>query len=160
MKDFMEKFNKVHIMVSGVFLIIFFIVIVFQIVSRMLGVSATWTEDVTTNSFIWSVFLGGSAMVYPERHFAFTSIIDHITDEYKKSILHLVIQVCMLIFMVLLFYYGVIITKKYWNRVFINIPGVKSGWTWLCLPICGGTGILYLVQKIVADIGTITRGGK
>lgn len=158
-----EKLNKIHIAVSGVFLSIFFVTIVVQVCVRLLfrvlpllfpdiaPVSMIWTEDVTMYSFIWSVFLGASAMIYPERHFAFTSIIDNVKNERAKAVIHLAIMALVFVFMCLLVYYGCIVTKKFWNYRGTSLPALKRGWTWLCLPVSGAFGCVYLVQKISHD---------
>ena len=68
--------QKVQTAAGGVFLTIFLFTVVFQILSRYLGIVATWTEEVSMYSFIWATFLGAGAMVYEDRHFAFTSVSD------------------------------------------------------------------------------------
>ena len=169
MNNIIEKFNKIHITISGVFLSIFFVTVVIQVVSRLLfrvlplvfpniaPVSMIWTEDVTMYSFIWSVFLGASAMIYPEKHFAFTSISDNIKSKKAKITIHLVIMALVLLFMILMIYYGCIVTKKFWNYRGTSLPQLKRGWTWLCLPVSGACGCIYLIQKIVLDIRKLTK---
>ena len=36
---------------------------------------------------------------------------------------------------------------------------IMGGPTWLCLPICGVTSAIYLVQQIIEEIGSIVKGG-
>ena len=128
-------------------------------ICRIIGIAVIWTEDITMYSFIWSVFLGASAMIYPERHFAFTSLNEHIKSPLSKAILHLCIMCLMFIFMVLLLKYGIFITRKFWNYRCTALPQLKRGWTWLCLPVSGACGCIYLLQKIAADIKKICKGG-
>lgn len=111
-------------------------------------------------SFIWAVFMGAGAMVYEKRHFAFTSISDMMKDPVKKSILSIIISLIMLFFAVLMANYGIKVTKQFWNYTWVNIPSLKRGPTWLCLPLCGITSAIYLISHIIEDIGTIMKGGK
>ena len=74
MKKAIEWMQKIQIAVGGFFLCIFLLTVVFQMLSRYIGIAATWTEDVSMYSFIWAVFMGAGAMVYEKRHFAFTSV--------------------------------------------------------------------------------------
>lgn len=160
MKKAIEMLQKIQIAIGGFFLCVFLLTVVFQMMSRYLGIAATWTEDVSMYSFIWAVFMGAGAMVYEKRHFAFTSISDMMKDPVKKSILSIIISLIMLIFAVLMAKYGFQVTKQFWNYTWVNIPSFKRGPTWLCLPLCGITSAIYLISHIIEDIGTITKGGK
>ncbi|MDO4438514.1 MAG: TRAP transporter small permease subunit [Eubacteriales bacterium] len=160
MKKAIQMLQKIQVAIGGIFLLIFLLTVVFQMISRYIGIAATWTEDVSMYSFIWAVFMGGGAMVLDRKHFAFTSISDMMKDQRKKSILSIIISLIMLVFTVLMVYYGFKLTKQFWNYTWVNIPSFKRGPTWLCLPICGITSSIYLVELIVEDIGTLIKGGK
>ena len=98
-------------------------------------------------------------MVYEKRHFAFTSIMDMMKNQHIKKVLAVVISVIMLIFAVLMVYYGALAAKQFWNYTWVNIPKMKRGPTWLCLPVCGATSALYLIGQIVEEIGDLMKGG-
>lgn len=159
MKKAITMLQKVQIATGAAFLLVFLITVVFQMFSRYAGIAATWTEDVSMYSFIWAVFMGAGAMVYEKRHFAFTSISDMLKNEKIKTIISISIAVIMLIFAGLMVYYGYKITKQFWNYTWVNIPSFKRGPTWLCLPICGVTSTIYLVNQIVEDIKSLLKGG-
>ena len=46
MKKAIEWMQKIQIAVGGFFLCIFLLTVVFQMLSRYIGIAATWTEDV------------------------------------------------------------------------------------------------------------------
>lgn len=158
MKDFTRKLNKVHRAISAIFLAIFLITILIQVITRLLGIAILWTQDVSIYSFIISVFLGASAMIYPEKHFAFVSLVDNLKNEKHKQYIHICIHFFMLILMLLMLYYGVIITKKFWNYTWINIPQFKRGYTWMFIPISGALGSYYLIVKIYCEIQDLVKG--
>lgn len=160
MKKAIAMLQKIQIAVGGFFLFVFLVTVVFQMLSRYLGIASTWTEDVSMYSFIWAVFMGAGAMVYEKRHFAFTSISDMMKNEKIKSILAIVIAGLMLYFAILMAYYGYKVTRQFWNYTWVNIPAFKRGPTWLCLPICGVTSAIYLVNEIIEEIGSLAKGGK
>ena len=159
MKKAIAMLQKIQVAVGGFFLLIFLVTVVFQMFSRYAGIAATWTEDVSMYSFIWAVFMGAGAMVHEKAHFAFTSISDLLKNPKLKSILAIIISIIMLIFAVLMVYYGVMVTKQSWNYTWVNIPSMKRGPTWLCLPLCGVTSTIYLVNQIVEEIGNVVKGG-
>ncbi len=160
MKRFIETIQKIQVAVGGFFLCIFLLTVVFQMLSRYLGIAATWTEDVSMYSFIWAVFMGAGAMVYERKHFAFTSISDLLKNETLRNLLSLFISAIMLIFAVLMIYYGYKVTRQFWNYTWVNIPSFKRGPTWLCLPLCGVTSAIYLVYLMIEDLGKLLKGGK
>lgn len=160
MKKAIAMLQKIQIAIGGFFLCVFLVTVVYQMLSRYMGIAATWTEDVSMYSFIWAVFMGAGAMVYEKRHFAFTSISDMMKNENIKSVLAIIIAVLMLFFSVLMVYYGYKVTKQFWNYTWVNIPAFKRGPTWLCLPICGVTSAIYLVNQIIEEIGNLAKGGK
>ena len=51
MKKAIEWMQKIQIAVGGFFLCIFLLTVVFQMLSRYIGIAATWTEDVSMYSF-------------------------------------------------------------------------------------------------------------
>lgn len=159
MKKAIEMLQKIQIAIGGLFLCVFLLTVVFQMLSRYAGVAATWTEDVSMYSFIWAVFMGAGAMVYEKRHFAFTSLSDMMKNKKAKSALAIFISIVMLIFAILMAYYGVLVTKQFWNYTWVNIPQFKRGPTWLCLPICGVTSTIYLVYQIIDEIKNFGKGG-
>ena len=160
MKKAIEMLQKIQIAIGGMFLAIFLVTVIYQIFSRYLGIASTWTEDISMYSFIWAVFMGGGAMVYERRHFAFTSLSDKAKSEKTKAMLAIVISAVMLVFSVLMVYYGWEITQQFWNYTWVNIPSFKRGPTWLCLPICGLTSSIYLINHIVLDFKSIVKGGR
>ena len=102
--------------------------------------------------------MGASAMVYEKRHFAFTALNDSFKDNVPASKkLSIVISLVMLIFCVLMVFYGVQLTKQFWNYTWVNIPKFKRGVTWICVPIAGVTSALYLIDSIVTDVSSLKK---
>lgn len=160
MKKALGYLQKAQIIVGGIFLSIFLMSVVIQMVCRYIGVAAVWTEDVSMYAFIWAAFMGAAAMVYEKQHFAFTSVSDKLTDEKVKTILGIIIAVIMLIVSVLMLYYGCRLTKQFWNYRWVGIQEFKRGPTWLCIPVCGATSTLYLIGQIIEDVNNLKKGGK
>ncbi|MBR3118235.1 MAG: TRAP transporter small permease subunit, partial [Oceanobacillus sp.] len=75
MKRFVNVLEKVQIITGVTFLCIFFLVIMLQIVTRHLGISVIWTEEVANYSFIWGIFMGAAVMVNRREHFNFDFLI-------------------------------------------------------------------------------------
>jgi TRAP-type C4-dicarboxylate transport system permease small subunit len=151
-KKIVSALQKLQIAVGALCLTVFLAAVLIQIFSRYLGIAVTWTEDVSLYSFIWAVFMGASAMVFEGKHFAFTSLSDNIKSPAIKRGLSILISVIILIFAVLMLYYGTLITRQFWNYRWVTIPAFKRGPVWLCLPLAGGTMSLYALYHIVSDV--------
>jgi len=78
----------------------------------------------------------------------------------KKEIHKILISVIVLIFSTATLYFGIIITSKFWNYRWITLPDVKMGYTWLCVPILGGTSALYGLEHILENFKNIKEGGE
>lgn len=159
MRKAIDWLAKIQIAVGAIFLFIFMMTVVIQMGCRYTGVAATWTEDVSMYSFIWAVFMGAGAMVHEKRHFAFTSVSDMLKEGTAKRILSIVICIIMLIFAFLMLKYGITVTKQFWNYTWNNIPSFKRGPTWMCLPICGATSCIYLIEEIIDSLLALGKGG-
>ena len=66
--------EKIQLMLGVVFNSLF-VTILIQIFARYFGIPVIWTEEVSNYSFIWSVFMGASAMVNRKGHFKFNFLL-------------------------------------------------------------------------------------
>jgi TRAP-type transport system small permease protein len=101
-----KTLEKIQMTIGAIFLLIFFAAIMVQIITRHLGISVIWTEEVANYSFIWSVFMGASVMVSKREHFSFDFLIGKLKGKSKLSLL-IVIDAVILLFSFALFYYGI-----------------------------------------------------
>lgn len=151
MKKIADKIEKVQLGVGIILLTIFLIAVLTQVFSRYIGVAAVWTEDVAMYSFIWATFMGASAMVNQDAHFAFTSLGEKLEGK-KGEILKIITETIMLLFAIGMIGYGIKIVDTFWTYIWISIPQFKMGYTWMCIPISGLTMVIYLVAHIQEHI--------
>lgn len=151
-----KTMQNIQVAVGGICITIFFVVIVIQVFCRYLNITVTWTGEVSTYSFIWAVFMGAGAMTYENKHFAFTSFIDKLSFK-NRQVVDLMIHGIIMIFTLSILYFGMIITRKFWNYQWINLPFIKMGYTWLCVPILGFTGTIYSINSIINAITKLLK---
>jgi TRAP-type C4-dicarboxylate transport system permease small subunit len=145
----------VQIALGGCLLFVFLVTVVYQIFTRNAGIAATWTEDISQYSFVWAVFMGASAMIWEQKHFAFTSFSDRLKSPKAKGTLAVIINVVVFAFCILMVYYGIKVARQFWNYTWINLPKLKRGPVWLCIPIAGFMGALYSVCHVAAALKTL-----
>ena len=158
MKKAIDILQKIQTLVGSIFLTIFLLTVVTQMLCRYLGISAIWTEDVAMYSFIWSIFMGASVMVRDDKHFAFTAFADKIKNPKVKNVLNIIIRLVMLFLNAMIAYYGYLLMMKFWNYKWVSIPSFNRGPTWLCLPLAGITSMIYVVEALVNDIKGLKGG--
>ena len=146
--------------VGSVTLTIFFLAVLAQMFCRYLGVVALWTEEVSTYSFIFTVFLGAAALVRENKHFAFTAIADGIKSPVVKKIISIMIHVIVLVFAYYMFVYGKQLMQKFWNYKWVSLPAMKRGYTWMCMPICAVSMMAFSIENIIKELWSFVKGGK
>ncbi|MCA0972151.1 TRAP transporter small permease subunit [Halobacillus litoralis] len=133
------------------FLIVFFITIVYQVITRFIGVSAIWTGEVATYSFIWAVFMGASVMLNRREHFQFDLLLKKLKGKGKSS-LTLVNDVIILGFSSAITVFGAQAMINFWNYNWVSIPQLKMGYVWIAVPIMGLTMSIYTLNHIIQNL--------
>ncbi|UXH46374.1 TRAP transporter small permease [Rossellomorea vietnamensis] len=146
-----KALEKIQMTIGAIFLLIFFAAIMVQIVTRHLGISVIWTEEVANYSFIWSVFMGASVMVSKREHFSFDFLIGKLQGKSKVSLL-IVIDAVILLFSFALFYYGIETVQNFWNYNWTSIPELKMGYVWISIPVMGATMMIYSGSQLITNI--------
>ena len=158
LKVIAKNIQRIQLVLGVACISIFFITIIIQVVCRYTGITVIWTGEVSTYTFIWSVFMGAGVMTYENKHFAFTSFSDKLSGK-SRDVLKIIIYVIMLSFSLAILYYGIRITNKFWNYRWLSIPEIKAGYSWLCVPILGGSCVIYCLNYIVEHVKNIRNGG-
>ncbi|MCM3767629.1 TRAP transporter small permease [Neobacillus niacini] len=153
-----KMLEKIQLTVGVIFLSIFFVAIIIQIITRHLGISVIWTEEVANYSFIWSVFMGASVMLSRREHFSFDFLLQKLQGSSRATLL-VVIDTIVLLFAVALFYYGLEAVKQFWNYNWTSLPSMKMGYVWISLPITGLTMAIYTLQHLIGDFKALKGKG-
>jgi TRAP-type C4-dicarboxylate transport system permease small subunit len=150
-----KKLQRAQLVLAGILLFVFLVTVVYQIITRHMGISVPWTEDVSQYSFVWAVFMGASAMILEQQHFSFVSFRDSLKSEKARAALLMAVNIVICFFCILMLYYGIQIARQFWNYTWINLPNLKRGPVWLCLPIAGTLGGVYAITLVVHYAKTV-----
>ncbi|MEQ6376727.1 TRAP transporter small permease [Bacillaceae bacterium S4-13-56] len=154
MNRFIRTLEKIQLIVGGIFLTIFFAAILIQIVTRKIGVSVIWTEELANYSFIWAIFMGAAVMVNRKEHFTFDLLQKKLSGK-KRVILNLVIDSILVAFNIAIFIYSLQVVQRFWNYNWTALPSMKMGYVWISLPIMAGTMIIYLISHLIEHVKTL-----
>ncbi|WP_386692440.1 MULTISPECIES: TRAP transporter small permease [unclassified Lonepinella] len=151
MKNAVNYLEKIQLYLGTLFLVIFVVTTIIQVTTRYLGISATWTEEISVNAFIWSMLLGASVMVRKKKHFSFDFIASALNHKYLPWLIILQ-NLIMLIFCLLCVVYSSEITNTFWHSRWISFPSLKQGYVWLILPITFLSMSIYLIEDSINQI--------
>lgn len=158
MNRFVRALEKVQMTVGVLFLTIFFLVIIFQIVTRHMGISAIWTEEVANYSFVWAVFMGAAVMVNKRDHFNFDFILRKLSHKNRASLL-LFNDLVLIIFNLFILLLGLQVVIEFWNYTWAALPEMKMGYVWISIPIMAGSMIIYSISHLAANIKMLKAKG-
>ncbi|GAA0615143.1 hypothetical protein GCM10009001_35560 [Virgibacillus siamensis] len=158
MKRFVQALEKVQITVGIVFLCIFFVVIMLQIITRHMGISLIWTTEVSKYAFIWSIFMGAAVMVNRREHFNFDFLLKKLQGK-KKISLSIFNDVVLILFNVAIFILGLQVVNEFWNYTWVSIPEMKMGYIWIAIPIMAGTMVIYSLAHLMDHFNSLKAKG-
>lgn len=156
MQKYINYIEKIQITLGAVFLVVFVLTTLIQVSTRYLGISAIWTEEVSVNSFIWSMFLGAAVMTRKKQHFSFDLLSSRLSKAHSHS-LTVLQNIVLIMFCILGFIYSSEITNVFWNSRWITIPFLKQGYVWLILPIMFASMIIYLLEDTIANLSDLLK---
>lgn len=154
MQKLIKAIEKVQISLGLIFLLVFFLSILVQIITRYLGISVIWTEEMANYSFIWAIFMGAAVMVNRKEHFTF-DILQKKLSPKLRIFLNLFIDTILIVFNALLFFYSIEILERFWSYNWTSIPSLKMGYVWITIPIMTSTMVLYSLNHVINGIKTL-----
>lgn len=154
MNKLIKAIEKVQIASGIIFLVIFFLATMIQIITRYLGMSVLWTEELANYTFIWAIFMGAALMVNHKEHFTFDMLQMKLSR--KNSLyLNIFIDGLLVVFNLFITVYGFQLLQHFWNYTWETVPTFKMGFVWLAVPVMSITMILYSLNHIVNSISRI-----
>ncbi|SDJ26022.1 TRAP transporter small permease [Salimicrobium halophilum] len=150
--------ERIQTVIGLSFLTLFFGVLLYQIITRHLGISVIWTEELASYSFVWSVFMGAAVMVNRKEHFSFDMLVKKLKG---KSLLVLltVNDIILLVFNSALFVYGLQVVREFWNNEWIALSFMKMGYVWIAIPLMAGTMIIYTLHHLINRFQKVSKQG-
>lgn len=148
MEKVILKIETIHKAVSIIFLVIFVLSIILQVLTRYVSfISIYWTEEVARYSFIWAIFMGSAIMVRQNGHFAMDFLIEKLSV-LKVKWINIFNQFLISVFGFLMLYYGYLLVQNFWGWTFNTIPIINQQFAWAAVPISGFMIIIYSLYNI------------
>lgn len=150
--------ERIQTAIGLLFLTLFFGVLLYQIVTRHLGISVIWTEELASYSFVWSVFMGAAVMVNRKEHFSFDMLVKKLKGKSLLALLT-VNDLILLGFNSALFFYGLQVMTEFWDNQWVALPFMKMGYVWIAIPIMAGTMMIYTLHHLISRFKHVSKEG-
>lgn len=121
-------------------------IVTIQILSRAMKISWPWTEELSRFMLIWLTFAGSSVAVAQKSQLAVNYFVDLTKGNVNKG-LKLFSQIAVVIFYIIITYYGFTLSTKTMN-VLSPTMGWKMGLVYSILPITSLMTLFILASMI------------
>lgn len=156
MNKMIKAIEKVQIAAGILFLVMFFLATILQIVTRYMGLSVLWTEELANYAFIWAIFMGAALMVSHREHFTFDMLKLKLSRK-NNLYLNIFIDALLVVFNLYITIYGFQLLQHFWNYTWETVPAFKMSFVWLSVPVMSITMILYSVNHIINSIASLKK---
>lgn len=130
------------------------LIVVWQVVSRLLGSPSSWSEEAARYTFVWLGFFG-SALVFSEKgHIAVDFLVRKLSPSSQR-VTAILAQISILAFAILVLVWGgVRVSSGAWSQQLSSLP-TQVGVMYTVMPITGiivaGYAIFHLIQLARGD---------
>ena len=111
-----------------------------------------WAQDVALVAFAWLIFFGSDIAVRGAGLIGIDMLVKRFPKKVQK-ILDIVFKIMILVFLCILVYYGIIMTKTGWKRQ-ITALEISYGWVTMAVPTGAFFMIISTTIKLVERIRT------
>jgi TRAP-type C4-dicarboxylate transport system permease small subunit len=141
----------------GAFLLIaLLITISLQVISRfIIKAPIQWTEEGGRFIFFWVALMGAGVSVQTRKHFMIEVYdIRRIKTPFIRLFLEILPEIIVLMFCILLTYYGWLYFESGKTRMGIEVP-LRMSWVYAALPVSGFTMVIYTLSNIFTSVTKI-----
>jgi len=143
----MNRLLRVIQFCAGTLFLAVFSANILRIVLRnIVGITWFWIDGFSRLTFIWTVFLGATALYATDEHLMMNYFVARMRSE-KKRRLDVFINLAFLVLALSMIFYGFLVFK-----VRMRIPytswNFPTGYAYLSTPVCGILMLLFCLNKL------------
>ncbi len=136
----------VQFLAGGLFTAVFLTSFTRILLRNLVGITWFWMDGFSRMTFIWTVFLGATALYATDDHLVMNYFVAKIKPKTKRK-LDLIINLVFLVLTVVIIFYGSLVFK-----VRMRIPythwNVPTGYAYLAAPVCGLLMFIFCLYKL------------
>jgi C4-dicarboxylate transporter, DctQ subunit len=149
LKNFFQIFNKITDTLASLSTAAIFVVIVWQIIGRLIGHPAPWTEELTRFIFIWLIYLGIGIGFREAESARVTLFLKYLPKFIRKHSIW-IYSVATIGFFLFMFILGIELMSQQFNTNEKSSVLLLPMWLiGLCIPFSAVTGIINTIQSLL-----------
>jgi TRAP-type C4-dicarboxylate transport system permease small subunit len=144
----MEWLYLFCITIAGVALVVVSVVIFFGVYRRyVLNSAASWPEPMSTLLSI-VITLFGAAACYRMRIHMRVGLVVELFPPLGQRLLNILAELLVAALGVVMMVWGGALVQTTWNQVIAEIPELRTGITYLPIPLAGAILLLFVVERL------------
>ena len=132
------------------------VIIAAQVVTRLMGISLPWSEELARFFLIWLTFLGCSLAIKQDSHLNVDFFVN-MAPQKVKLVIGLFVKFLMIVFFGILLVYGIKL-----SIAAMNTPSTSLQWPmgaiYMVLPVSGIISIYYVVMQTIEFVKSHKEG--
>jgi TRAP-type transport system small permease protein len=109
-----------------------------------------WSEEIAGYLLVWLTLIGAILALHDKQHIGFDWFVNRLTGK-AKPIIGMIGKSLIATFLIVLSYYGMILTVKGWGDSAVTIP-ISKGVPLIILPISGILMLIVVVRQFIDDV--------
>jgi TRAP-type C4-dicarboxylate transport system permease small subunit len=156
MSRWLERYCRLLKVIMTLLMAMMLIPVTIQIVSRYTGIVPRyiWTEEVARFCFVWIIMIGAMVAVRDGTHFD-VDLMPAPKTKREEGVSKLIVHLAMTLMAIVFAWYGYQFAQFGWIQK-SEMSGINMLCIYIAFPIAGVTWILFLAEKIAADMRLIT----
>lgn len=128
---------------AGILLVAMVVVVTAGVFYRyVLNSSLVWYDEFASYLLVWLTFYGAVLATQRGIHIEFDTLVRRLEPGPRRAV-EAVSGLCSLAFHVILFAYGIVLTRSMGAETAISLPWVRMAWVYSALPISGALMLVF-----------------
>ena len=148
----MDAIHAACLFIAGACLVVITLIIPYGVFTRfVLNSASSWPEPMAVLLMIWLSFLS-AVVCYREYLHIGVGILPSVLTGVARSLLGFIIEVCMLITNLFMFWWGIKLVHATWFQSIAEFPIVSVGVSYLPVPIGGLLIVLFVIERMWTQV--------
>lgn len=144
----MDKLYLVCMWIAGLALVVLTTVIPFNVFMRyVMNKGLSWPEPLAVVVMIVFTFFAGAVCYRAGVHISVLLLVN-VMSGWRKVALAWVTEILMAGFNLFILYFGIGLCQTTWYNFIAEFPGLRTGMTYIPLPIGGLVTVLFIVERL------------
>ena len=134
---------------AGLLLVAMVVVVTAGVFYRyVLNAALIWYDEFASYLLVWLTFYGAVLASYHDAHIGFDTVVHRLAPLPRRAV-EVLSNLCILAFHLILFAYGIVLTRSMGDETAVSLPWVRMAWIYSVLPVSGALMLLFTLVRMV-----------